>query len=193
MRLNKHLFISCFHKTDGEVILCSGRRNYFKSLHGGILLPGPALLCYEPDGTHLIAISSLEHLGRMSGPGWERCPGVILLCGYWGCSIIPLFPAQTWLNRGLPHAVYNEHKGTVCRFSPLSSMSRTEEILFCKHGLFTLLHAVGLRMCCLGGERGPFHEWYGLQRDASDAWKGSASRGRGCLRIIPRIFTCQLQ
>lgn len=46
-----------------------GEEIILKAYNGGILLPGPALLCYEPDGTHLIAISSLEHLGRMSGPG----------------------------------------------------------------------------------------------------------------------------
>lgn len=171
MRLNKHLFISCFHKTDGEVILCSGRRNYFKSLHGGILLPGPALLCYEPDGTHLIAISSLEHLGRMSGPGWEHYPGVILLCGCWGCSLIPLFShghgsigvstTQFIMNVSVPFA------------GSLIYLQFLEQKKFCPVNTVYLPCSMQLD-CCLGGEWGPFHHWYGLKRDASDAWKGSA-------------------
>lgn len=41
-RLNKHLFISCFHRTDGEVVSCLGKRNDFEGPGRGILLPVPA-------------------------------------------------------------------------------------------------------------------------------------------------------
>lgn len=193
MRLNKHLFISCFHKTDGEVVLCSGRRNYFKSLQWGDIVTRS---CSAVLWTRWYT-SHCNFLSGASGEN-ERTRLRALPWGYSVVWLLRLFPhptvlSWTWLNRGLHHAVYNERKCTICRFSHLSSISGTKEILFCKHGLFTLLHAVGLRMCCLGGEWGPFHHWHGLKRDASDAWKGSAVRGRGCLHIIPRIFTCQLQ
>lgn len=192
MRLNKHLFISCFHKTDGEVILCSGRRNYFKSLHGGILLPGPALLGYEPDGTHLIAISSLEHLGRMSGPGWEHYPGVILLCGCWGCSLIPLFShghgsigvstTQFIMNVSVPFA------------GSLIYLQFLEQKKFCSVNTVYLPCSMQLDCVCAALVESEGHFITDSVWKEMPLMRGRGQQaGKGMPHIIPRIFMCQLQ
>lgn len=42
------------------------KKLFYKPTSGSIVTGSCSALCYEPDGTHLTAVSSVAHLGRLS-------------------------------------------------------------------------------------------------------------------------------